>query len=168
MPVGAALAGQSEGQAPHRELVLVSGPVGPARRLTTTELRRVFLGMPVEIDGVRLRPLLNTSDPLIPRIFLQKIMFMSANHYHRRLRALAFRSGRPRPREVRNVQRLVEILVSQPGTVALMWKREVPTGKVRAPAREGPLGDKVRAPAREGPLGGGPLRVIQTIWESGP
>ena len=105
-------------------LVLVAGSKTRISRLSAHELRRVFLGLPVQVDGQNVRALLNTSDPLLTEIFLQKVVFMSARHYNRQLLSQTFRTGRRRPPRFKNREALVEALQSNRGAVAVIWERE--------------------------------------------
>ncbi|RMD80179.1 MAG: hypothetical protein D6809_01850 [Gammaproteobacteria bacterium] len=90
-------------------------------RLTPQEVRLLFLGATVIKAGRRLKPLLNTSDPFLEEVFLQKVLFMSKAHYQRRLVALTFRLGRPRPPAFADELRLAGVLRARPEAVSYMW-----------------------------------------------
>ncbi|MCL5669464.1 MAG: hypothetical protein M1392_05745 [Gammaproteobacteria bacterium] len=46
-----------------------------------------------EEDGVQLVPLLNTGDPMLYEVFLQKVIFLSARNYERQVLSRVFRMG---------------------------------------------------------------------------
>ena len=110
--------------APGSTLVLAAGPHFPEGvRLSPQEVRLLFLGGRVSRGGVRLQPVLNAADPFLEEVFLQKVLFMSKAHYQRRLVALAFRLGRPRPPVFQDEEALAEHLRRRPGAVSYLWAR---------------------------------------------
>ncbi len=121
-----------------RALVLVADSESGLDHLSPRQLRRVFLGLPVEVRGQPVRALLNTSDPLLNRVFLQKVVFMSQRRYARQLLSLTFRTGRRRPQAFRDQDQMVRTLHSSVGAIAVMWKRDA---------------------ARDGSL-----KIMQTLW----
>ncbi len=108
-------------------LVLVSGDDLGGGQLTPNQLRRVFLGIPLTVNGQNVRALRNTSDPLLNEIFLQKVVYMSERRYERQLVSLTFRTGRIRPPRFDKRNDLVRALKSTPGSVTVMWQREALT-----------------------------------------
>jgi len=111
----------STAQSTQRSLLLVSGSDSQLDALTHAEVRKVFLGVPVTKDQVRLRPLLNFTDPLATNIFLQQIVFMSERKYKRQLLSRVFRLGDRRPREYDDIDLLVEDLRTTTGSLTFMW-----------------------------------------------
>ena len=107
--------------AEERRLVLVTASTSKITPLPPTEVRKLFLGLPVTQNGLRLEPLRNASDPLLNEVFLQKIMFMSAQSYDRQLLSQVFRFGGHRPVSYSDVGTLAAALRDQPGTVSYMW-----------------------------------------------
>lgn len=105
-------------------LVLVSVADLGDGQLTPNQLRRVFLGIPVSVNGENIRALRNTSDPLLNEIFLQKVVYMSERRYKRQLVSQMFRTGRTRPPIFKLRDNLVQALKSVPGSVSVMWKKE--------------------------------------------
>jgi len=101
-------------------LVLVCGTVSTLPTLSRAEVRQVFLGAPIEKNGVRLKPLRNASDPQITEVFLQKIIFMSKQKYERQLAARVFRLGGARPKIYSNLADLVAELRRSPESVTYM------------------------------------------------
>jgi len=125
---------------PHEvTLVLVSAADLGDSQLTPNQLRRVFLGIPVLIDGVNIRALRNTSDPLLNEIFLQKVVYMSEHRYKRQLVSQTFRTGQMRPPDFKVQDDLVQALKSIPGSVSVMWERD----------------------AKKDPA----LHIVQTLWK---
>jgi hypothetical protein len=111
----------STAQSTQRSLLLVSGSDSRLDALTHAEVRKVFLGIPVTKSQVRLRPLLNFSDPLATNIFLQQVIFMSERKYRRQLLSRVFRLGDQRPREYDDIDLLVEELRDSAGSLTFMW-----------------------------------------------
>ncbi len=108
-----------------RRLVLAAGATTTVPPLTLGELRRAYLGMPVEKDGVRIVPLLNAGDPVLYQVFLQKIMFMSAPAYERRRLSGTLQGGGQRLREYETPGGLAAALLATPGAVTYMWAETV-------------------------------------------
>ncbi len=123
-------------------LVLVSGSDLGGGRFTPNQLRRVFLGIPVAVNGQDIRALRNTSESLLNEIFLQKVVYMSERRYERQLVSRTFRTGQIRPPNFDNRTALVEALKSIPGSISVMWEHDV----------------------KEHPE----LHVIQEIWKGRP
>ena len=74
-----------------RSLLLVCDSNSTLSYLSPTEIRKLFLNVPVVKDGVQIKPLLNFSDPLISDVFLQNVIFMSKRSYERKLLSHIFR-----------------------------------------------------------------------------
>jgi hypothetical protein len=108
-----------------RSLLLVAGSDYEFGAVTHAELRKVFLGVPVNRDNVRLKPLLNSTDPLATSIFLQQVIFMSEREYRRQLVSRVFRIGDQRPTEHEDLDGLVEDLRRTPGSLTFMWSDQL-------------------------------------------
>lgn len=111
-------------QAPERSLLLVTSEQSDTGPFTRAELRKIFLGIHVTREGVRIRPLLNLTDPLAMSIFLQQIVFMSEREYKRQLLSRVFRSGDQRPPEHDDLDELIDALRSTPGSLTFMWAEQ--------------------------------------------
>ena len=107
--------------AQERRLVLVTGSTTKIAPLPPADVRKLFLGLPVSQNSLRLEALRNDSDPLLNEVFLQKIMFMSAQSYERQLVSQVFRFGGHRPVSYSDVGMLAAALRDQPGTMSYMW-----------------------------------------------
>ena len=104
-----------------RRLVLVSGGNSDIPPLAPTQVRKLYLGAPLVVDGKHIEPLRNTSDPLLYEVFLQKIVFMSARSYERQLLSQVFREGGGQPKVFVNADELTNTLRKNPYTVSYMW-----------------------------------------------
>ncbi len=109
-----------------RTLVLVAANSKSEFNLSGTEARRLFLGLPVAKENRPLVALINHTDSLLYQVFLQKIIFMSANTYERQLLANVARQGGQRPRYYTDWQELLSALRAQPEGVAYMWREQIP------------------------------------------
>lgn len=108
-----------------RSLVLATSASSEMPSLTVAEARKLFLGVPLEKSGERPVPLLNTSDPLIFEVFLQKVAFMSANAFESQTMSVVFRLGGKRPESFNDLKNLMEALQQNPGTVTYLWEDQV-------------------------------------------
>ena len=111
----------STAQTTQRSLLLVCSDNVKLESLSHADVRRLFLGVPMFIDKLRLRPMLNASDPLATDVFLQQIIFMSKRGYERQLVSRVFRLGDQRPPKYDNIDTLVKELLNTPGSVSYMW-----------------------------------------------
>ena len=93
--------------------------------LDPIEIRKLFLGLPVIVDGALLHPLRNSSDPLLGPIFFQQIVAMSQETYDRQILIGVNRQGWLRPRELTDRRRVLETLYSDPNAVSFVWLRDV-------------------------------------------
>ncbi len=107
--------------AEERRLVLVSALSSKITPLSQTDVRRLFLGLPIIQNSARLEPVHNASDPLLNEVFLQKIIFMSAQNYERQLMERVFRSGGHRPIRYTDAEKLIATLQDTPGALSYMW-----------------------------------------------
>jgi hypothetical protein len=108
-----------------RSLLLVTASNYELGPVTHEELRKIFLGVPITREGVRLRPLFNSTDPAATNIFLQKVVFMSEREYKRQLVSRVFRLGGQRPREYDDLDSLVADLQAIPGALTFMWSDQL-------------------------------------------
>jgi hypothetical protein len=106
-------------------VVLVVRVDSRVRDLDPIAIRKLFLGLPVFVDGMPLHPLRNRADPQLDPIFFQQIVAMSQETYDRQILIGVNRQGRLPPREVRDQHRLLEMLYSDPDAVTFVWLRDV-------------------------------------------
>ena len=114
-------------QAPERSLLLVAGEQSEAGTFSHAELRKIFLGIPVTRNGVRIKPLLNLTDPLAMNVFLQQVIFMSEREYKRQLLSRVFRLGDQRPPEYDDIDELAGALRETSGSLTFMWAEQFET-----------------------------------------
>jgi hypothetical protein len=79
--------------AEEQRIAIVASAGSGIKAISAKEVRRAYLGASVVLDGVEIKPLLNQTDKLAGEVFLQKVLFMSAEAYERQLLAQSFRGG---------------------------------------------------------------------------
>ena len=108
-----------------QELVLVVRRDSPVSDLDSISVRKLFLGVPVLIEGRLLHPIRNRSEAHLDEIFLQQIVAMSQSAYERQILNGANRQGWLRPSEMLRPESIVKKLEADPTAVSFMWQREV-------------------------------------------
>jgi hypothetical protein len=116
--LGPILAGQ-------QTVVLVVRADSSVTDLDSIAVRKLFLGLPVLINGKPLHPVRNRTDAQLDEIFLQQIVAMSQSAYDRQVLIGLNRQGSIRPPEVTAQTRALEILYDDPNAVTFMWLRDV-------------------------------------------
>lgn len=101
-------------------LVLVAGAHSSVGRLTSAEVRRLYLGIPLSQDGHEIIALRNGANPVVREMFLQRVLFMSAQAYERQISARLYRSGGNRIPEHTDWHTLVDALAADPWAVSYM------------------------------------------------
>jgi hypothetical protein len=114
------LAGPANADDAHA-LVLATSSTWSMPAVTLPEIRKLFLGVPLEKDGTRLVPILNTSDKMLYEVFLQKVTYMSSPAYEDQLLSIVFRLGGKRPENFAKLEELLNALRQHPGTVTYLW-----------------------------------------------
>jgi hypothetical protein len=102
----------------HR-IVIVASAGSSIKAISAKEVRRAYLGASIVLDGIEIKPLLNQTDKLAGEVFLQKVLFMSAEAYERQLLARAFRSGSS-PKVFENITDLLAALQNDNSTITFM------------------------------------------------
>jgi len=110
-----------------RHLVLVTDSTTGITALSTSEIHKLFLGLPIEKGGHSLEAAINHSDPFLYEIFLQKIVYMSSISYDRHLLSNVIQLGGRRPQVFNSTQSLINALKQKPGTVSVLWENDVKT-----------------------------------------
>ena len=105
-------------------VVLVTHKDSPIESISSLDIRKVYLGISVTIDGNTIRALRRRDDERLNQIFLQSVIAMSERSYERRLVSLMLKFGTPRPKVVDDSDELFESLVSIPSSIAYMWKSD--------------------------------------------
>jgi hypothetical protein len=106
-------------------VVLVVRADSPVQELDSVAVRKLFLGLPVLVNGSPLRPLRNRSDALLDEIFLQQIVAMSQSNYDRQILIGVNRQGWLRPTEYDRASDLIAALKADPNAVSFIWQRDV-------------------------------------------
>lgn len=105
-------------------VVLVTAKDSPIESFSSLDIRKVYLGISVTVDGSAVRALRRPDDEHLNQIFLQSVMAMTQRSYERRLLSLVLKFGTPRPVEVDSHQELLKLLARNPSSITYMWKRE--------------------------------------------
>ena len=108
-----------------QEVVLVVRADSPVTDLDSVSVRKLFLGLPVLVNGRPLHPLRNRSDPLLDEIFFQQIVAMSQSSYDRQILIGVNRQGWLRPVEYSREADVAAALTADPNAVSYMWQRDV-------------------------------------------
>lgn len=93
--------------------------------LDPVTVRKLFLGVPVLVNGSPLHAIRNRSDARLDEIFLQEIVAMSQSAYDRQILIGVNRQGWVRPQEVETNSRALDKVNADPNTVTFMWERDV-------------------------------------------
>ena len=80
-------------RAEEQRIVVVANAGSGIQSMSAKEVRRAYLGASIVLNGVEVKPLLNQSDKLVTEMFLQKVLFMSADAFERQSISRAFRGG---------------------------------------------------------------------------
>lgn len=115
----------SLGLATAQSVVLVVRSDSPVGDLDSVTVRKLFLGVPVLINGRPLHPIRNRSDARLDQIFLQEVAAMSQTAYDRETLIGVNRQGWLRPEELSSQSRLLARVLSDPNAVSFMWQRDV-------------------------------------------
>lgn len=107
-----------------RTLVAVASERSALTAMKPADLRLAFLALPVSQGNARPRPVINQSSPLLYEVFLQKVVFLSSQHYQRQMVSHVFQRGGTRPTSVDDEQRLVELLHEDPQRISFMWAQD--------------------------------------------
>jgi hypothetical protein len=114
-----------QGPAASQSVVLVVRADSNVVDLDPVTVRKLFLGLPVLIEGHPLHPFRNRSDPRLDPIFLQQIVAMSQSAYDRQILIGVNRQGWLRPVELTSEADVLDALYSDPNAVTFMWLRDV-------------------------------------------
>jgi hypothetical protein len=106
-------------------VVLVVRADSPVTEMDSVTVRKLFLGLPVLVNGRPLRPLRNRSDPQLDEIFFQQLVAMSQSSYDRQILIGVNRQGWLRPAEYNSEASVLAALAADPSAVSYMWQRDV-------------------------------------------
>ena len=108
-----------------QSVVLVVRADSPVTEMDSVTVRKLFLGLPVLVNGRPLRPLRNRSDPQLDEIFFQQLVAMSQSSYDRQILIGVNRQGWLRPVEYSREADVAAALTADPNAVSYMWQRDV-------------------------------------------
>ena len=108
-----------------RSVVLAVANNSPITTLDAHDVRLLFLGHTVRVDGRTLIPIRNLTERTIDDVFLQSVVAMSATRYDRYTLRLALQQGRPRPVEISSAVSLIQNLEMNPMAVSYFWESDV-------------------------------------------
>ena len=108
-----------------QSVVLVVRADSPVTEMDSVTVRKLFLGLPVLVNGKLLHPLRNRSDPMLDEIFFQQLVAMSQPSYDRQILIGVNRQGWLRPAEYNSLASVVAALAADPSAVSYMWQRDV-------------------------------------------
>jgi hypothetical protein len=106
-------------------VVLVVRADSPVSEMDSVTVRKLFLGLPVLVNGRLLHPLRNRSDSLLDEIFFQQIVAMSQSSYDRQILIGVNRQGWLRPADYYSEASVEGALSGDPNAVSYMWQRDV-------------------------------------------
>ena len=104
------------------DVVLVAGKDSPIESLSSLDIRKIYFGISVTIEGETIHGLRNRDDDRLNQIFLQSVIAMSQRSYERRLLSLTLKFGTPRPVLVDDREESLRWLAEKPTTITYMWK----------------------------------------------
>ena len=107
-----------------RMAVLVTGNDCPIKEVTSLDVRKVYLGIRVSIDGHGLVPIRLVGDELLTSVFYQSIVSMSRKSYERRELSLTLKYGTPRAATAETVANAVELVRKYKCGIAYLWKED--------------------------------------------
>ncbi|MDB6008802.1 MAG: hypothetical protein JWL65_1052 [Gammaproteobacteria bacterium] len=113
------------GAAGSQSVVLVVRADSAVVDLDPVSVRKLFLGVPVLVNGSPLHPIRNRSDTRLDQIFLQVIAAMSQSVYDRQILIGLNRHGWLRPLELDSSGSILDKLAMDPNAVTFMWQRDV-------------------------------------------
>lgn len=119
-----AIATMARPSSAEQAVVLVTSTDSPIVELTALDIRKVYFGITVSIDGKRINAFRLRGDQRLNQIFLQSVIAMSEKSYERRLLSMVLKYGRPRPTEASDVAELVESISTNSQSVGYMWKSD--------------------------------------------
>jgi hypothetical protein len=108
-------------RADERQIVLVVNTNSPVLELNPIEIRKLFLGLPVQRDNRPLVPVRNSSDRQLEQVFLQDVVAMSQSAYDRRILAHTLQHGSPRPLDLQSRDQVLAKLYSDRFAVSYVW-----------------------------------------------
>ncbi len=105
-----------------RKLVLVTAETSNVPALSPAQVRRLYLGVAVDVDSHSVVPLRNDSDSLLREVFLQKVVYLSEPMYERALMTRVLAGKGVRPPAYDDQKDLLAVLRATPNAVTYLWQ----------------------------------------------
>lgn len=87
--------------------------------ISAKQVRRAYLGASIVLNGIEIKPLLNETNQMASEVFMQRIMFMSAEAYERQLISRSFQGG-VRPKVYEDLPELLSALHKDNAAITFM------------------------------------------------
>ena len=111
------------------KVVIVTSQESPLQSISSIDLRKIYMGIPLVDGSNRFIAIRNQSDQTLNEIFLQTLVSMSERDYERRLLTLTLQSGRRRPVIMTDQDTITSALSSDPSLVTYMWGEQFDRSK---------------------------------------
>ena len=108
-----------------QSVVLVVRADSPVTDLDSVTVRKLFLGVPVLINGRPLHPIRNRGDARLDQIYLQEIVAMSQTAYDRQTLTGLNRQGWLRPLEVDSGDAALQKVLADTNAITFVWERDL-------------------------------------------
>ena len=102
-------------------VVLATSTTCPVSTISALDVRKVYLGVSLRLEGQNIRPLRVNNDEKLNQVFFQSVVAMSKKSYERRLLSLALKFGTPRPIEYARLEDAVAALGRTRCSVVYGW-----------------------------------------------
>jgi hypothetical protein len=119
-------AGHSKAQAGAEKLLLVCGASSPLSGELTKHARKIFLGIPVTTHEGVVTPVMNASAQRTRELFLQRVLYMSAEVYERHQQAKVYRNSGQRIPESGSLPALIAMMNQNPCHLSFMLASDLP------------------------------------------
>ncbi len=113
---------QAQVFAAKQDLVLVAAYSAVVPKMSPDVVRRLYIGVPVEVTGHFIEPLINASDNLVLEIFMQQVLFMSSEAYFRQNSSRLSRKGDSLAQTYSAMPALIAALRDNPYAVTYMLR----------------------------------------------
>ena len=103
-------------------VVLATSTACPVSTISALDVRKVYLGVSLRLEGQSIRPLRVNDDEKLNQVFFQSVVAMSKKSYERRLLSLALKFGTPRPTEYTRIEDALAALGRTRCSVVYGWR----------------------------------------------
>lgn len=108
---------------PPLRLVIVTHVTSSIGVLSQAQARKIYLGVPLDVGGKSVQPLINRSNQELYEVFLQKVLFMSAKAYERHMAHAEFAADVHTPLVYRSESKLIDYLNAHPNSIACLTEQ---------------------------------------------